>query len=145
LTAVTLVLLFIGACSAQQRTANEELKYQYDTPGIQLEGTLVERKVYGPPGYGETPKKDERSTILILKLAHAITVEPIPDAKEKNSASLDVAKNVREVQFFLARDKTGEARAMVGKTVVAVEVLNEAVAPSQYAKVWLDVKTLSPK
>jgi hypothetical protein len=149
--AVVVVVFFTGchgACVAQQETVSgtvHEPSYKYDTPGIRLEGTLIERKVYGPPGYGETPAKDERSTILILKLSHAINVEPTANAEASGSASLDPEKNVREVQLFVDRSQTVAARKLLGKVVVAVGTLNEAAAPSQYTKVWLDSKTLNPK
>ncbi len=74
---VAVLLIFhLGICAAQQKTASgSSSSYRYDTPGIRLEGILTERKVYGPPGYGETPAKDECNTILVLKLPHAINVE----------------------------------------------------------------------
>ena len=137
-----------GACAAQQKAptgSEHEASYKFDTPGIQLAGTLVERKVYGPPGYGETPAKDERDTILILKLSHPITVEPTANAEATGSASLDTEKHVHEVQLFVDRSRTAEARKLLGKVVVAVGTLNQAAAPSQYTKVWLDTKTLTPK
>jgi hypothetical protein len=131
---------------AQQEIAGKAIpSYQYDTAGIRLEGTLMERKVYGPPGYGETPAKDERDTILILKLSHPISVEPTANAEANGSASLDPEKSIHEVQLFVDRSQTAEARKLLGKVVVAVGTLNEAAAPSQYTKVWLDTKTLNPK
>jgi hypothetical protein len=133
---------------AQQKAPDQGASvsnYQYDVPEARLEGMLTERKVFGPPGYGETPAKDERTTILVLKLAQAITVEPLADAKMKNSPNLDTAKNIREVQLFVGRSQITEARKLLGRNVIAVGTLNEAVAPSQYTKVWLDIKALGPK
>lgn len=135
-----------ATCFAQKATGRSVLpRYEYDTPGVRLEGRLIERKVYGPPGYGETPAKDERDTILILRLRRVITVRPLPDAKAKNSASLGTARNIREVQLFVNRTKSDQAHQMAGKAVVAEGTLNEAVAPIQYTRVWLDTKTLSLK
>lgn len=133
--------------SAQQKTPDQltpRSSYHYDIEGVRLEGTLTERKVYGPPGYGETPAKDERATIFVLRLPHAISVEPLADAKAKDSPNLDIARDVREVQLFIGRSHVADARKLVAQNVVATGVLNEAVAPSQYTKVWLDTKTLSP-
>jgi hypothetical protein len=124
---------------------NPAPSYHYDVEGIQLEGMLGERKVYGPPGFGETPAKDERATILILRLPRGITVEPLAHSKAKDSPNLDTARNIHEVQLFVGRSQTAAARKLLGKNVVVVGTLNEAVAPSQYTKVWLDTKTLSPK
>lgn len=133
---------------ARQKTTDKTTpasSYHYDLPDMRLEGTLNERKVYGPPGYGETPAKDERTTILILKLPNAITVEPLADAKGKDSPSLDTARHIHEIQLFIGRSRIAETRKLLGKEVVAVGTLNEAVAPSQYTKVWLDTRTLTAK
>ncbi len=145
---VALLMGYRGVSFAQQKVAKEagsEPSYKYDTSGIRLEGRLTECKVYGPPGYGETPAKDERATILILKLTRGITVEPLADAKAKDSANLDTVKGVHEVQLFVDRSQAAEAHKLVGNVVVVVGTLNEAVAPSQYTKVWLDTKTLNAK
>jgi len=142
------VLLLGAGTSAQQKTSGRtslEPNLKYDTPGVALEGTLIERQVYGPPGFGETPAKDERDSILVLKLRRPITVEPLADAKSKDSASLDTARDIREVQLFVDRSQIANARKLVSKMVIAVGTLNEAVAPSQYTKVWLDTKTLHAK
>lgn len=118
-------MLCLGVSLGQQKTAQEERKVQYDTPGIRLEGRLTERKVYGPPGYGETPTKDKQTTILVLKLPYPITVEPSADAKQKNSPSLDPVRNVHEVQLFIARHQTAGAHALLGKRVVAEGTLSQ--------------------
>lgn len=148
LTEVVVGVLFLGhpgSNVAQQKGATgseHEASYKYETPGVQLEGTLIERKVYGPPGYGETPAKDARATILVLKLAHGISVEPAANAEATGSASLDPVKNVREVQLFVDPSRKADARKLVGRVVTATGTLNESITASQYTKVWLDAKTL---
>jgi hypothetical protein len=136
-----------GTCVAQQKAGTgsvPEASYKYDTPGVQLEGTLIERKVYGPPGYGETPAKDLRTSIFVLKLRQPITAEPIPPVAKDNPNG-DTFKHVREVQLFVNSSQTADARKLVGHTVAATGTLNESITASQYTKVWLDVKTLEPK
>ena len=151
LAAIAVIALFLGAsegCIAQRKvtTGSEgEAVYKYDTPGTRLEGTLVEHKVYGPPGYGETPAKDARSTILVLKLLYAISVEPAGNADASKSANLDPARHVREVQLFVSRSKAADARKLVGRIVTATGTPNESVTASQYTKVWVDVETLVTK
>ncbi len=134
---------------AQQRagTALEEAIYKCDTPGIQLEGTLIGRMFYGPPGFGETPAKDVRDKVLVLKLVKPITVRPIEDAEAKNSPNLSTVKHVRQIQLFFLRTGTSmtDARKLLGKTVVVVGKLDEATAPGQYTDVTMDVKTLQAK
>ncbi len=138
--------LAIGSCLAQEKPKNEVFPvYAYDTAGITLKGRLVERQVYGPPGYGETPTEDSRDFILILKLGRKISVKPSPTASATGSASLDSVENVREVQLFVSRIQKAEVHKLIGKDVIAVGTLNEAITASQYTKVWLDVKTIKPK
>jgi len=139
-----------GTCVAQQKAVTgpeheTSYSYNYDTPGIWLEGMLVERKVYGPPGYGETPAKDARTTILVLMLSHPISVDPAANADAGKTANLDPVKNVRDVQLFVSQSRTADARKLVGQVVTATGTLNESITASQYTKVWLDTKSLSRK
>lgn len=131
------ILTLAGASFGQQSS------YRYDTGGLSLHGTLIERKVYGPPGYGETPTHDAHETILILKLPQPISVEPAANAHSTGSPNLDPAKNVREVQLFLSRSQTVEARKLLGRMVNATGTLNESITAAQRTKVWLDVKSLN--
>jgi hypothetical protein len=139
LATVTLILVLAEAAIGQQPS------YRYDTAGITLHGTLTERKVYGPPGYGETPAQDTHETILILKLPHSISVEPAANGEANGSPNLDPAKNVREVQLFMSRTQAVEARKLLGRTVIATGTLNESITASQRTKVWLYVKTMDPQ
>jgi hypothetical protein len=122
-----------------------ETKYKYDTSGIRLDGVLEVRKVYGPPGYGETPTKDARIEILVLKLRRGITVEPVENAAANRSANLDPVEHVQEVQLFVTRSKMPDARKLVGQLISATGTLNESMAASQYTKVWLNAATIEPK
>lgn len=147
-TVVGLLTVSMELCYAQQKSANAtagEASYRYETPGIQLEGRLIKRKVFGPPGYGETPARDERDTIFILKLPHPITVEPLPGVVAKSDPNAETFKHVLEVQLFVAHDMASDAEKMVGKLVAATGVLNEHVAPSDYTDVWMAVKAINPK
>jgi len=131
--------MLAGVVIGQQPT------YRYDTAGTALRGTLTERKVYGPPGYGETPARDVHETILILKLPQPISVEPAANADGNGSLNLDPAKNVREVQLFMSRSQAVEARKLLGRMVIATGTLNESITASQRTKVWLDVKIMNPQ
>ena len=136
-------LLLLGTAIGQH--SNPEAHYHYDTAGTELRGMLLERNVYGPPGYGETPAKDAREHVLVLKLSTAIAVEPATNAGANGSPNLDPVKNVREVQLFVPRSQAQNVRKLVGRMVTATGTLNESLTASQRTKVWLDVKTLTPK
>jgi hypothetical protein len=135
-----LSIVFVGAALA---VAAQEPIYRYDTTGVQLRGTLARRSVYGPPGYGETPTKDEPGTILVLKLSQPITLEPLSQVVKKGNPNADTFKDVREVQLFIPQDAGRDVDDLVGRIVLASGVLNQHVAPSQYTDVWMDVKTIS--
>lgn len=150
-----IALIFIMAltalftfCHAQEKAVPNkatEPAYRYDTPGVTLEGKLMARRVYGPPGYGETPAKDSRDTILILKLVQPITTRPLADVTPKNNPNSESFEHVREVQLFLSRDRQSDSKKMIGRVVVASGQLNVRVAPADYTDVWMDVKALRLK
>jgi len=121
----------------------QEASYRYDTAGVTLHGTLIQRRVHGPPGYGETPAQDAHETILILKLPHPISVKPAANAEANGSPNLDPAKNVREVQLHMNRPQAVHARRLLGRKVTATGTLNESITAVQRTKVWLEVKTLN--
>jgi hypothetical protein len=154
-TVLTIVLvLSIVVChqagyAAELPSSNEETQdriYEFDTPNVALEGILSERVFYGPPGFGETPEKDARERVLILRLKQSITAVPTKDAKAKGSSSLGIEKDVRSVQLFIFPiEKKNQARKLIGKTVIAIGALNEAVAPSEHLKVSMSVASLNAK
>lgn len=119
--------------------------YQYDVPGVTLHGRLIQRKVYGPPGYGETPATDAKASIFVLKLSHQISVEPAEHADANDGVDLDPAEGVLELQLFLRFPPRVDVRKLAGHDVTATGTLNESITASQYTKVWMDVTTLHMK
>jgi hypothetical protein len=118
---------------------------QYDVAGTKLEGTVTARKVFGPPGYGETPARDTHEIILVLKLTQSISVQPATNAETSGSANLDPAENVREIQLFPDRSQKRNIQRLIGQKVVVTGTLNESITASQYTKVWLAVDTFRVK
>ena len=49
-----------------------------------LEGMLTQRTFYGPPGFGETPAKDAREKVYLLKLGRLVTMTPIRRSEGEN-------------------------------------------------------------
>ena len=133
------LLALVGAAIGQRSS------YRYDTAGITLHGTLIERKVYGPPSYGETPAKDAHETILVLKLPQPISVELARNAEASGSPNLDSVKNVREVQLYMRRPQAVEARKLLRRQVTAIGTLKESITAVQRRKVWLDVRSLNSR
>ncbi len=128
---------------AQQQAGAKEATYKCDTPGIQLEGMLTQRMFYGPPGFGETPAKDAREKVYLLKLERPVTMNPIDYPKAKTC--WDAFPHVREVQLFIASENKMNAGRLVGKAVLANGTIRESDAPSEHTKVTMDVKSLQGK
>lgn len=128
---------------AQQQAGAKEAIYKCDTPGIQLEGLLTQRTFYGRPGFGETPAKDAREKVYLLKLRRPVTMTPIDDPKAKTC--WDAFPHVREVQLFIPPESKIDASGFLGKTVLATGTIRESDAPSEHTKVTMDVKTLQGK
>jgi hypothetical protein len=138
-------IAFAGEPQASNTNAPERT-FKFDTPSVKLEGVLSERIFYGPPGFGETPDKDARERVLILTMRRSITVVPVENAESTGTASLSTLSNVRAVQLFIfSSAKSEQARKLIGKTVIAIGTLNEAVAPSEHLRVSMDVQALNPK
>lgn len=143
LLAAFVLIQSVSGAAAPQSASNpsQEPVYKYDTHGIKLEGRLIERTFFGPPGFGETPALDARETVLVLALPRPITVQPTQHAQPE-----DIAKHVREVQLLiLPRQRKDSVRKLLGKSVVMTGTLNEATAPSEHLKVSMTVETFTEK
>src|SRR2546422_735374 len=44
------------------------------TVSVRLTGRMEEERKFGPPGFGETPEKDAKLTIVLLRLATPLNV-----------------------------------------------------------------------
>ncbi len=107
---------------------------------------LTARTFYGPPGFGETPSKDAREKVLILKLAKPIAVNPTGGAKANKGSCWGGFPHLSAVQLFIYPEaKLADSRKLVGKEVVAMGTLREGDAPSEHTKVIMEVKTVDPK
>lgn len=129
-----------AGAAGPSKASTEQRVVKFDTPDVRLEGRLLEREYFGPPGFGETPKEDAREKVLVVALEQPITAKPIQDAEAKGSPSLDTRKNVREVHLFLlTTELKQETRKLIGKKVIAIGTLNEAVAPSEHLEISMRV------
>jgi hypothetical protein len=144
ISVLLLVCIFPSISAAQSSTTAREPSYKCDTSGVRLEGTLIERTFYGPPGFGETPATDAKEKVLVLNLSQSITVAPIDDSGARDSVSLVTLKHIRQVQLFafLNPDDGTKAHKLVGRRVTIVGTLSEAVAPSEHLKVSMEVESI---
>lgn len=92
------------ASTAYAQQASETPQYAVHTlgavcaaPCLTFVGTVKREVNYGPPGFGETPKKDRRIVDYILVLDKKINIDA--------SKYVDPAKGVGEIQLFISYDK----------------------------------------
>ena len=80
---------------------------------VRLKGTVVRRRFYGPPNYGETPKTDRLVTVAVFKLDHPILPCDMPDfdnLKGDNGALVSAV----QISSNTGRPTPSHPRALVG-------------------------------
>jgi hypothetical protein len=84
---VAMVGLTLGAMAFVPRT--HATCAHYGPEVVRLTGHLSIDKEYGPPGYGETPAKDEKLHVAILHLTHPLDV--CGDSRDVMTSEADYA------------------------------------------------------
>ena len=99
---VLMMALAAYAAGAQDKDVSpgsHEPKLRCHDSGVRLDGTLLQRWFYGPPGFGEARKRDARERVFVLRLAYPVTVVAPSDAS-KDETCADVLKHVTEIQVW---------------------------------------------
>lgn len=115
---------------------SEIVKEYYFEPSVSIiEGTLISRLYYGPPGYGEDPDNDEQRYQFILQLDNPIGVIA-EDTDEFNSSISDVL----EIQLVLRGEHYMDmARQHKNKHVKIQGTLFSALTGYHYTEVLIVV------
>lgn len=103
-----------------------ERRVQFSPNRVELSGVLVERRKYGPPGWGETPKRDRVLTAKVLLLDHPITIVANPSS-DINSQTI---RGVKEVQLIDIR----KYRSDLGRRIFVSGILNTATTGWAFTK-----------
>jgi len=120
------------ACGARPRQDVAFFKYAPDT--VELRGTLVFEKRFGPPGYGEDTLKDLRLNVPFLRLDFPIEV--LGDST--NPLAGDTHQGVDRVQLTAVPAGTA-LHEMANQALVVRGNLKEAVWGRQYTQVVIEV------
>ena len=134
---VVLAMLLLAAVTihAQDEPSRQE--------PLTLRGTVVRREVFGPPGFGETPAKDQRLGIYVLTLDTPETFEEllltdIPD-QLRGTTQQEVQLTCRSGQLSncdaLLADADGEHVWIQGRS-------SFAIYPSDYLPVLVEIEEL---
>ncbi len=109
-------------------------------PMVALEGTIRSRRVWGAPGFGETPKQDSRTTIYLLRLKKPKTAGGLSLGAPSNR---EAAREYSEVQLFCDSTKfprcAATVHSSVGRRVTVSGKVDFAVEPTDYVPITMEV------
>ena len=136
---LALVMITIPCAANTQGNPRKSLEekiikwYKYAPASVTLTGTLTERIAYGPPGYGENPKKDKKVRYFVLELKKPINIKGDTSSEFNQDTFLRI--NILEVDPI-----NGEyLDNFVGKIVKIEGQLNERQLAIEHTKVILDL------
>lgn len=73
-------MLFILATVALRPAMAEERRYEYWPAVVTVKGFIVQKRFYGGPGFGETPKQDYKSDQWLLLPSPPIDIHAASDS-----------------------------------------------------------------
>ncbi len=122
--------------NSKEALDSEIVKEYYFEPNVSIiEGTLITRLHYGPPGYGEDPTNDEKRYPFILQLDDPIKVIA-EDTDDFNSTTSDVL----EIQLVLMGEPFVEmAKQYKNKHIKVQGTLFSALTGYHYTEVLMTV------
>jgi hypothetical protein len=100
-----------------------------------LEGVVRLKEMYGPPGWGETPKQDSRWTMAILKL----TPESRKVVVGAMASCLDEGATTREVQIWLEKSNEPWSKYKNKKVHLEGTLSSASGAPAEILPMQLSV------
>lgn len=127
------------AKSANTKTGKND--YQYEPAVSKISGTLTEKMFYGAPNYGETPEKDEKETVLILKLDSPVNVLAEPDQPDSEMADHSIF-GIMEIQIYTL-DKKINLSKYLNKKITVQGPLMSAISGHHHTEVLMEVKQIS--
>lgn len=108
----------------------------WPTP-VRLSGTIVREEKYGPPGYGESPKRDARLQVFLLELPEAVAV----CADTSRVAPQPQAEGVRLLQLT-EHVSIGSLRKHLGASVEVFGTIRRRVWPSDFTDALIRVDSI---
>ena len=104
---------------------------------LRLVGMVMRQQRFGPPGYGETPKEDERITIYLLRLGRPFDV-----------CALDVHANLSDtIHHVIAMELTGKVdpdrlTRAIGRTLTVYGTLDYQSGSHDFTEVIIRVDSI---
>lgn len=133
--------------TSQDRAHNEgekikkvkEIWLDYAPSMVTLEGIIERGRFYGPPGYGENPRKDRIEVVYFVKLAKPINVRGNP----MSDINSETERDLKKVQLSKVLEIWQTLKGMVGRRVVIKGHLFHALTGHDHTRVVIDVSDIS--
>lgn len=154
LLAVAIVAVLVaGSCSkpaGQRQDADSlvalELPPGQDAPAIRcmspargpvrLSGILTQKRKFGPPGYGETPKRDQKLTILILRLTEGLDV-----CGDTAAGELPLIRGVNAIQLT-GRVDSVRLKPLIGHELTVYGTLHHKTWGTDFTDILIRVDSI---
>lgn len=114
--------------------------YQYEPAVSKISGTLTEKMFYGAPNYGETPEKDEKEMVWILKLDYPVNVIAAPDQPDPEMGDHTI-RGIKEIQIYTL-DKKINLSKYLNKKITVQGPLMSAISGHHHTEVLMEVKQI---
>lgn len=115
--------------------------YGYDPAVATISGTLTEKQFYGRPNYGETPDKDEKVTVFILKPDYPVNVLAAPNQPDSETADKTI-RNITGIQAY-STNKNEVLSKKLNQKVTLKGVLFIGRSGGHYTKVVMEVRKIA--
>lgn len=140
-TPFLLAVILAATLGAGGQTVLEPLNQQ-----VALAGELREVHGYGPPGYGENKKVDERIVYWVLELPNLVNTDCEPEKPEWRAVDCQSTKRLK--LFFPSLPANNgleqKAKAMKGRRVIATGILHRSDTMGEITPIYMDVSELQP-
>ncbi len=114
--------------------------YRFEPAVSVISGTIVIKQFYGAPNYGETPEKDEKVGVYILKPDYPVNVFADLDPKDPETADKTIT-NITEIQVY-SPDKKIDLKNYEGKRIQLNGLLFTGRSGHHYTNVLMEVKKI---
>jgi hypothetical protein len=115
--------------------------YFYEPRLSTLSGTLVQKQFYSRPNYGQTPEKDEKVMVYILKTDYPINVLPATSDQAPETGDKPV-KDIQEIQVYTNGNKI-DFKKLEGRKVKLQGSLQHDLNGNHYTKVLMKVESVT--
>jgi hypothetical protein len=135
---IVIPIAFLVLHLAASQAGNKRKELHYWPEKVTLQGTLVFRTFYGPPGYGENPKTDSKETQSILLLDEAFDV-----IGDKQDPFNETERRIRKVTLVFSNPTHHPVRYYLKRQVAVQGTLFHGFNGHHRTKILITVSSIN--